>query len=232
MSLPMAVTSVFRNYTNFSGRARRSEFWYFMLFNIIVNTCLWAVAIPAVPIYSLAVLIPGIAVTIRRLHDTNRSGFWIFLALLPLVGEILLIVWLTEDSSPQPNMYGSCPKYINGMGAVRGVPYNETRRGVLGVRCISGPLQGHTYPVGSAGIVIGRDMSCAVRLPDGTPGISSRHCSIGYRSGTPIITDLGSTYGTYLSDGLKLPPEYPHPAHVGMRFRLGSGDVQFELVTI
>lgn len=237
MSLPEAVSSVFKNYANFSGRARRSEFWFFMLFNMIVNLCLGTVMIPfirfysfavLIPLYSLAVLIPGLAVAVRRLHDTNKSGFWLFLALVPLVGEILLIVWLAEDSSPAPNVYGYSPKYMNRPGYVGRPPREVT----LGVRCLSGPLQGHTYPVGKSGVIIGRSADCAIRLPDGTPGVSARHCAIQYRGDMPMITDLGSTYGTYISDGRKLPSQYPHPAHVGMRFYLGRGDIQFELVMI
>ena len=232
MSFWGAVTNVFRNYANFSGRARRSEFWFFYLFNVLVwigIMIIWPLAILLGPVYSLAVLIPGIAVAVRRLHDTNRSGVYLLVSFVPLVGFILLIIWLTEDSNPAPNAYGYSVEYPGG-GPIK--PVGGSRVGTLGVKCIAGPLQGHIYPISSSGVMIGRDISCAIRLPENSPGISARHCSVQNVNGSPVITDLGSTYGTFLSDGRKLPPQYPHPVYVGMRFYLGSGYVQFELVTI
>ncbi|MEX2569608.1 MAG: DUF805 domain-containing protein, partial [Cyclobacteriaceae bacterium] len=92
-------------YAQFSGRGRRSEYWYFALFNILINI---GIAIMDVflgtaflnVIYSLALLIPSLAVTVRRLHDTGRSGLWILIGLIPVVGVIVLIVFLIEDSKP------------------------------------------------------------------------------------------------------------------------------------
>ncbi len=228
MNLWGAVSHVFRNYANFSGRASRSEFWYFYLFNTLVWIgifLLFPIAVFTAPIYSLAVFIPNLAVTVRRLHDTNRSGAYLFFAFVPLVGFILLIVWLAENSFPGPNAYGGGIQYTTAPG-YRGAPSG----GTLGVKCLAGPLQGHTYPVGAAGVTIGRDMSCSIRLPETTPGVSSRHCSVKFGNGSPVITDLGSKYGTFLSDGRKLPVQYPFTVQVGTRFFLGGNDVQFELV--
>lgn len=230
MTFGGAISNVFRNYANFSGRATRSEFWYFYLFNVLVWIgifLLFPIAMFTAPAYALAVMIPNLAVAVRRLHDTNRSGVFLLFAFIPLVGFILLIVWLAEDSYPGPNAYGYNVQYTPMPMNRRAAP---AAGGTLGVRCLSGPLQGHTYPVGASGVVIGRDASCSIRLPDMTPGISSRHCAVQFGGGSPIITDLGSTYGTFLSDGRKLPAQYPFPVNVGVRFYVGGSDVQFELV--
>jgi uncharacterized membrane protein YhaH (DUF805 family) len=111
---------VLRKYALFTGRARRSEYWYFVLFNVIVAVVLGFVDSALAKIlgfgmfgmlYGLAVLVPGIAVSIRRLHDTDRSGWWLLLALVPLVG-LVLIYFLAEDSNAGTNRYGQNPKLV------------------------------------------------------------------------------------------------------------------------
>ena len=121
----------FKNYVNFSGRSRRAEYWYVVLFETLVSVVLSALSgvlasvtdgstvvtvITSILTYgfSLAVLIPGIALVIRRLHDIGKSGFYLFISLIPLVGSIILIVWCAKDSSPEPNQYGVSPKYTPG----------------------------------------------------------------------------------------------------------------------
>ena len=113
---------VLKKYAVFSGRARRKEFWFFVLFNIIISIVL--AVIDGVTgsfsaeagmgllggIYTLAVLIPGIAVSVRRLHDTERSGWWLLIALVPLIGAIVLLVFMVQDSKPGQNQYGANPK--------------------------------------------------------------------------------------------------------------------------
>ena len=113
---------VLRNYAVFDGRARRKEYWYFTLFNIIISFVLGFVDgilgsyNPEVGlglfggIYSLAILIPSIAVSVRRLHDTERSGWWLLIILIPLIGAIVLLVFMVQDSQPEPNKYGENPK--------------------------------------------------------------------------------------------------------------------------
>jgi uncharacterized membrane protein YhaH (DUF805 family) len=107
---------VIQNYVGFSGRARRKEYWMFTLFSIIISIALSIIEIiiglPSVltGLYSLAVLIPSLAVGVRRLHDTGRSGWWLLLSLIPLIGTIILIVFLAEDGKPGDNQYGSNPK--------------------------------------------------------------------------------------------------------------------------
>ncbi len=105
-----------KKYATFSGRAQRSEYWYFVLFNVIIS--LVAGAIDAMigeaniisTIYMLAVLIPSLAVTVRRLHDTDRSGWWTLISLVPLVGFIVLIVFCAQDSDAGTNRFGPNPK--------------------------------------------------------------------------------------------------------------------------
>ena len=113
-----AVKSVFGNYADFSGRARRSEYWYFVLFNFLVSFALGFiggllgdnVSTVLSGIWSLVVLIPSLAVAWRRLHDIGRSGAYFLLILIPLVGAILLIVWFCQPGQPGDNQYGPDPK--------------------------------------------------------------------------------------------------------------------------
>lgn len=108
--------AVLKNYAGFSGRAGRAEYWMFFLFNIIISIVLYVISlkVPAVGIlsflYSLAVLIPGIAVAARRLHDTGRSGWWQLISLIPIVGAIILIVFLATEGQPHDNAYGPDPR--------------------------------------------------------------------------------------------------------------------------
>ena len=106
---------VLRNYVGFEGRARRREYWYFFLFNMLIALVLGLIS-RAVnttilsTLYSLAVFLPGLAVSIRRLHDTDKSGWWILIALIPIVGAIVLLVFMLTDSTPGANQYGPSPK--------------------------------------------------------------------------------------------------------------------------
>jgi uncharacterized membrane protein YhaH (DUF805 family) len=110
--------TVLKKYAVFTGRARRSEFWYFVLFNIIIAFVLNGLSMALGSfviggIYALAVFIPGLAVSVRRLHDTGRSGWWLLLSLIPVVGAIILIVFCIEDSKPGENQYGPNPKQVS-----------------------------------------------------------------------------------------------------------------------
>jgi uncharacterized membrane protein YhaH (DUF805 family) len=115
MTFGAAVSSVLTQYTGFSGRARRSEFWWYTLFasavylvvaliDAAMNTTLLGL------IVSLGLLLPTLAVTVRRLHDTGRSGWWILIGLIPLAGAIVLLVFECTDSEPGPNRFGPSPK--------------------------------------------------------------------------------------------------------------------------
>jgi len=107
---------VLKQYADFSGRARRKEYWMFVLFNIIFSIA--AVTIDGFmgtyifsPLYSLAVFVPSLAVTVRRLHDMGKCGWWMFIVFVPVIGWIWLFVLLATDSEPAVNEYGPSPKY-------------------------------------------------------------------------------------------------------------------------
>lgn len=124
MSFTDAIKSVLaQNYANFNGRARRSEYWYYTLFVILVNAVIGAItyAVPVLAfvqwIVSLALLVPGIAVCVRRLHDIGKSGLFLLLVLIPLVGGIVLLVFYVQDSQPGANQYGENPKGVAGFTA-------------------------------------------------------------------------------------------------------------------
>ena len=103
---------VLKKYAVFSGRARRTEYWMFFLFNVIISLVLGFLAAILSNLYALAVLIPGLAVSVRRLHDTNRSGWWLLISLVPIVGIIVLIVFLVSDGQANDNQYGPNPKAV------------------------------------------------------------------------------------------------------------------------
>lgn len=113
--------SVLKKYAVFSGRASRKEYWMFYLISIIIALVLGLIeGIVAfnperdvsvlASIFSFAILLPSIAVSVRRLHDIGRSGWWLLIAFVPLIGPIILLVFLLKDSSSGENKYGDRPK--------------------------------------------------------------------------------------------------------------------------
>jgi uncharacterized membrane protein YhaH (DUF805 family) len=108
-------TAVLSNYAGFEGRARRAEFWMFALINTIISVVLQVIdAVVGTGgilggLYGLAVLIPSIAVGTRRLHDTNRSGWWQLIG-ITIIGLIPLFIWYIQDSDAGSNKYGANPK--------------------------------------------------------------------------------------------------------------------------
>ena len=104
-----AIASFFTRYTDFRGRSRRSEYWWVYLFNILVGTA-FAMVIPDLTwIWSVITLVPGTALAVRRLHDIGKSGWWLFITLVPLAGPIILLVFLCTDST-HDNQWGPNPK--------------------------------------------------------------------------------------------------------------------------
>lgn len=104
-----------KNYTNFSGRARRSEYWFVVLANFLIA---FINVIPYVgqgvySLYTLAILVPVLSLMVRRLHDIGKEWYYIFFGLIPIAGAIILIVWFCQDSQPGPNKFGPNPKGVN-----------------------------------------------------------------------------------------------------------------------
>lgn len=97
-------------FADFKTRARRSEFWFFWLINIVIGWILPWISTTLDYIYGLVILIPSLAVGARRLHDTGRSGWWWLIGLIPLVGIIVLIVFWVQDSQREANQWGNNPK--------------------------------------------------------------------------------------------------------------------------
>ncbi len=115
MSFAEAIQTCFKKYVDFNGRARRSEYWYFWLFTFILSSVLTAVGNAIgitwlAGVAGLAVLLPSIAVSVRRLHDIGKAGIWVLIGFIPCIGEILLIIWACKDSDPGDNQFGPNPK--------------------------------------------------------------------------------------------------------------------------
>ena len=116
---------VLRQYVDFKGRARRSEYWYFSLFSVLISIVLGIIDIfvlGADPfagesgmlgnLYSLAVLLPSLGVLVRRLHDVGKSGWFFLIVLIPLIGFIWLLILLFRDSQQGENKWGPSPKEV------------------------------------------------------------------------------------------------------------------------
>ena len=120
---------VLKNYVGFSGRARRKEYWMYALFQFLfaivaaVLDNILGLTFTGIPYgflyvaYALATFLPGLAVSVRRLHDTNRSGWWIFIAVIPFIGAIWYLVLMCLDSNAGSNQYGENPKGSTGFNA-------------------------------------------------------------------------------------------------------------------
>ena len=113
MTFGEAISDGFSKYATFSGRSSRSAYWYWILFYVLIVIGASIIdAIISTPLVTglawLAFIIPNLAVLVRRLHDTDHSGWWIFISLIPLIGTIILIVFACTDSGP-PNKHGDGP---------------------------------------------------------------------------------------------------------------------------
>lgn len=110
-----------KKYADFSGRARRSEYWYFQLFNILflmgvslltslLGNSMAMIGSIIIFVYALGIIIPSIAIVVRRLHDIGKSGWWYFIGIIPLIGTIIILIYLCTDSQSGRNEYGPNPK--------------------------------------------------------------------------------------------------------------------------
>ncbi len=116
-----------KKYADFTGRARRAEYWWFVLINFVVifsllvltiilsgsNDSLTGLGGIIYAVYALGVILPSLAVTVRRLHDTGKSGWMLLIGLIPFVGPIILLVFYFTDGEPGANQYGPSPKYVS-----------------------------------------------------------------------------------------------------------------------
>lgn len=108
--------AVLSKHAIFDGRSHREEYWMFVLFDLIIILVLMVLSVVVAPsmvilvLHRLAVAVPGIAVTIRRLHDTGRSGWWCLIGFIPIIGAIVLLFYMAQDSQPGTNQYGPSPK--------------------------------------------------------------------------------------------------------------------------
>jgi uncharacterized membrane protein YhaH (DUF805 family) len=127
MNIIEAIKSGYKNYVNFSGRSQRSAYWWWFVFQMVIAIAIALVegggqassgagsfsatynAGPVGIVWSLAHLIPNLSVGVRRLHDTDRSGWWLLIALIPLVGAIILIVWFASKGTTGANRFGNDP---------------------------------------------------------------------------------------------------------------------------
>jgi uncharacterized membrane protein YhaH (DUF805 family) len=112
MDFKTAVITCLTKYVDFDGRASRSEFWWFFLFQVIVISVLSILLSFLGNIASLALLLPGLAAAVRRLHDIGKSGWWIFIGLIPLIGWIIAIYWAAKEGQPESNNWGAPPADI------------------------------------------------------------------------------------------------------------------------
>jgi uncharacterized membrane protein YhaH (DUF805 family) len=127
MSFGTALRAFWSNYRNFKGRARRSEYWFIQLFLVATNLAAAVIDLALMDgdvdrfianggggivglIWILATIVPALAVLIRRLHDTNRSGWWALIGLVPIIGTIAILIFTVTDSTQGENRYGASPK--------------------------------------------------------------------------------------------------------------------------
>jgi uncharacterized membrane protein YhaH (DUF805 family) len=118
MNFTEAISSGFQNYANFSGRAQRSAFWFWVLFCFLAGLVTAGIDyaifggesyMPINSLFTLATIIPNLPVAARRLHDIDRTGWWQLLHFVPLIGTIVLIVWWASRGTPGPNRFGPNP---------------------------------------------------------------------------------------------------------------------------
>ena len=140
-----------------------------------------------------------------------------------VVGFVIAIMVKETDRIPQGQVIcqPSTPPYAP-PAAPRG----------LGIKCIAGPLMGQTYSVGPQGMIVGRDHDCAIRFPADQPGISRHHCSLRWENGVLMLTDMGSSHGTFLANGSRLSPQYPTQVPANTRFYLANSGNLFQVVFI
>ncbi|HCT92982.1 MAG TPA: hypothetical protein DF613_16610 [Lachnospiraceae bacterium] len=158
---------------------------------------------------------------------TLSGMFWWPLSFLVMLGFLFAIFMMKSDVNIRKNN-----TYVQ--SSVQAQPPIAAAPSGMGsslqLDCLSGPLKGQRYVIGAGGLMFGRDTDCHVRFPAETPGISRHHCCIRWQNGMPVLTDLNSTYGTFLSDGRQLMPNNPMQLMSGTRFQLSNYGYLFQVV--
>ena len=114
MEFPQAIFKVFRKYVDFNGRARRTEYWFWSLF-LVVGLVLASILDGIIgvsvfyPLFILGAFLPSLAVSVRRLHDIDHSGWWVLINLIPIIGSITLFIWALMEGTAGENKYGAEP---------------------------------------------------------------------------------------------------------------------------
>lgn len=158
---------------------------------------------------------------------TLSGMFWWPLSFLVMLGFLFAIFMMKSDVNIRKNN-----TYVQ--SSVQAQPSIAAAPSGMGsslqLDCLSGPLKGQRYVIGAGGLMFGRDTDCHVRFPAETPGISRHHCCIRWQNGMPVLTDLNSTYGTFLADGRQLMPNNPMQLMSGTRFQLSNYGYLFQVV--
>ena len=110
MTFGESINTCFSKYAKFEGRATRPEFWWWVLFTVLCSAGISLISDVVSGLFSLATLLPSIAVAARRLHDTNRTGWLQLVGIIPVLGWILVIYWYVQEAV-EPNEYGSAPTH-------------------------------------------------------------------------------------------------------------------------
>ena len=241
---------VWKNYAVFSGRARRKEYWFFFLFNVLiaivlrlVDGALFAGAGVAVLslLFGLAVFLPGLAVMVRRLHDTDRSGWWVLISLIPLIGPIVLLVFMSIDGTPGQNRFGPNPVDDDPQlapaspGVASAAPqaasqtpnYLQPATAQPPTVVLQGQdMEGHRVAATIAGQLLARG---TVAVGRGTAAdvainhieVSRVHLLLEWLHGELRVRDNRSTNGTFLN-GRPVASGYSVPLHSGDMLTLGT----------
>ncbi len=142
-----------------------------------------------------------------------------------IVAIVFVVVILVRPYDAQLNVVASNPP------PPRPVAPPPPQGGTLAITCLSGPMRGRTYSIDPQGIMIGRGSDCAICFAEGSGGVSGHHCSLTWSGDRLYLTDMGSTYGTYMADGRRLAAQSPVQVSAGTRFCLGSASTnQFQIV--
>lgn len=108
-----AILNCFKKFADFKGRSARSEFWYFQLFCLLLSIFLHFISQNLASLAMLIVMLPNLAVSVRRMHDIGRSGWWVCIVAIPIVGLFLFLFWAIQDSDPETNQYGLATQSTN-----------------------------------------------------------------------------------------------------------------------